>query len=83
MPVSGRSPGEGNDSPLQYPTLGKSHGQRSREDYSPCMRSQKRHDLATKQQQCRTKVFWFFFFIISYWSLGASQCCVRFYCTAE
>ena len=32
IPWSGRSPGEGNDSPLQYSCL----GQRSLEGYSPC-----------------------------------------------
>ena len=31
----GRHPGEGNDNPLQYSCLGKSHGQRSLVGYSP------------------------------------------------
>ena len=29
------APGAGNDNPLQYPCLAKSHGQRSLVDYSP------------------------------------------------
>ena len=32
---AGRSPGEGNDNPLQYFLPGKSHGQRSLGGYSP------------------------------------------------
>ena len=32
---SGPSPGEGNGNPLQYPLLGKFHGQRSLVGYSP------------------------------------------------
>ena len=35
IPGSGRSPGEGNDNPLQYSLAGKSHGQRSLAGYSP------------------------------------------------
>ena len=35
IPGSERSPGEGNDNPLQYSCLGKSHGQRSLAGYSP------------------------------------------------
>ena len=35
IPGSGRSPGEGNGDVLQYSCLGKSHGQRSLESYSP------------------------------------------------
>ena len=35
IPGSGRSPGEGNDNPLPYSCLGKSHGQRSLVGYSP------------------------------------------------
>ena len=34
IPGSGRSPTEGNDNPLQYSCLGKSHGQRSLVGYS-------------------------------------------------
>ena len=34
-PGYGRSPGEGNGNPLQYFLLGKFHGQRSLEGYSP------------------------------------------------
>ena len=39
IPGSGRSPGGGSDSPLQYSCLGESHGQRSLAGYSPCMLS--------------------------------------------
>ena len=35
MPGSGKSPGEGNGTPLQYPCLEKSHGWRSLLGYSP------------------------------------------------
>ena len=35
IPVSERSPGEGNGNPLQYPCLEKSHGWRSLVGYSP------------------------------------------------
>ena len=35
IPGLGRSPGGGNDNPLQYSFLGKSHGQRSLVGYSP------------------------------------------------
>ena len=35
IPGSGRSPGEGNDNPLQYFSPGKSHGQSSLAGYSP------------------------------------------------
>ena len=35
IPEPGRSPGEGNGNPLQYPCLGKSHGQRNLASYSP------------------------------------------------
>ena len=34
IPEWGRSPGEGNDKPLQYSCLEKSHGQRSLVSYS-------------------------------------------------
>ena len=34
IPGWGRSPGEGNDKPLQYSCLEKSHGQRSLVSYS-------------------------------------------------
>ena len=34
IPGLGRSPGEGNDNPLQYTWPGKSHGQRSLAGYS-------------------------------------------------
>ena len=35
IPGLGKSPGEGNGNPLQYPCLEKSHGQRSLGGYSP------------------------------------------------
>ena len=35
IPGSGRSPGEGNNNPLQYSCLGEFHGQRSLAGYSP------------------------------------------------
>ena len=35
IPGSGRSPGEGNDNPLQYSCLENPHGQRSLVGYSP------------------------------------------------
>ena len=35
IPGSGRSPGERNGFPVQYPCLGNPHGQRSLEGYSP------------------------------------------------
>ena len=35
IPEPGRSPGEGNGNPLQYPCLGKSHGQRNLAHYTP------------------------------------------------
>ena len=35
IPGSGRPPGEGNDNPVQYSCLGKSHGQKSLAGYSP------------------------------------------------
>ena len=47
---SGRSPGEGNGNPLQYPCLGKSHGQRSLGGYSPWGCKRVGHYLATQQQ---------------------------------
>ena len=37
---AGRSPGEGNDNPLQYFLPGKSHGQRSLVSYSPLGRKE-------------------------------------------
>ena len=36
IPGSGRSPGEGNGSPLQYSSLENRQGQRSLAGYSPC-----------------------------------------------
>ena len=52
IPVSGRSPGEGNGiiSKKELFLPGKSHGQRSLVGYSPCG-CRVRHDLVTKQQQ--------------------------------
>ena len=46
-PGSGRSPGVGNGTPIQYSCLGKSHGQRSLVGLQS-MGSKKRHDLETK-----------------------------------
>ena len=40
IPGSGRSPGRGNDSPLQYSCLENPHGQRSLAGYSPWGRKQ-------------------------------------------
>ena len=40
IPGSGRSAGEGNENPLQYCCLEKSHGQRSLVGYSPCGRKE-------------------------------------------
>ena len=48
IPGYGRSPGEGNGSPLQYFCQGKSHGHRSLVGYSPWDCKRVRHDLATK-----------------------------------
>ena len=48
IPGSGRSPGEGNGNPFQYPCLGKSHGQRSLQSIEL---QRVRYDLETKQQQ--------------------------------
>ena len=50
IPGSGRSPGEGNDNPLQNSCLGKSQVQRSLVGYSPWGGKRVRHDLATEQQ---------------------------------
>ena len=58
IPGLGRSPGEGNDNPLQYFLPGKSHGQRSLVGYSPWRHRRVRHNLATKQQQQGTS--WYF-----------------------
>ena len=44
IPRSGRSPGEGNDNPLQDSCLGKSHGQRSLAGCSPWGRKRVGHD---------------------------------------
>ena len=46
IPGSGRSPGKGNGTLVFL--LGKSHGQRSLEGYSPWGHKRVRHDLATK-----------------------------------
>ena len=45
-----RSPGGGNGNPFQHSCLGKSHGQKEPGGLQ-FMGLQKRHDLATKQQQ--------------------------------
>ena len=52
IPVSAKSPGEGNDNLLQYSCLENSHGQRSLAGYRPWRHKRVRHDLATTQQQC-------------------------------
>ena len=49
IPGSGRSPGKGNDNPLQD-LPGKFHEQRSLGDYSPWGHKKVRHDLITKKQ---------------------------------
>ena len=51
IPDSGRSPGGGHSTPLQYSCLG-THGQRSLMGYNPWDRKRVGHDLETKQQQC-------------------------------
>ena len=51
IPGSGRAPGEGNGNPLQCFLLGKSHGQRSLEEYSPYSCKRVGHDIGLKQQQ--------------------------------
>ena len=51
IPGSGRSPGEGNGSPLQYSCLEKSHRPRGLVGYSSWGRQRVGHDLATKQQR--------------------------------
>ena len=50
IPGSGRSPGVGNDSPLQYSCLGNPMD-RSLAGYSPWGCKRGRHHLSTKQQQ--------------------------------
>ena len=50
IPRLGRSPGEGNDNPLQLFLPRKSHRQRSLAGYSPWGQKRVRHDLATKQK---------------------------------
>ena len=47
IPGSGRSPGVGSGNPLQYSSPGKSHAQRSLEDYSYGV-AKVRHDLVSK-----------------------------------
>ena len=48
-----RTPGGRSGNPLQYSCLGKSHGQKEPGGLQ-FMGLQKRHDLATKQQQAKT-----------------------------
>ena len=51
IPESGRSPREGNGNPLRYPCLGNPMDRRA---WQVTVHGwQKRHDLATKQQQQR------------------------------
>ena len=47
IPGSGRSPGEGNDDPIQCPCLEKSHGQKRLVGASPWGRKGVGHDLGT------------------------------------
>ena len=54
IPRLGRSPGEGNDNPLQLFLPRKSCRQRSLAGYSPWGYKRVRHDLATKQKMKRT-----------------------------
>ena len=49
IPGPGRSPGEGNDNPLQYSCL-RNHMDRSLEGYSPWGHKSVGRGLATKQQ---------------------------------
>ena len=55
IPGLGRFPWRRNWQPIPVFLPGKSHGQRSLADYSPCGRKRARHDLATKQQQIQVK----------------------------
>ena len=48
---SGRSPGEGNDNPLQYSCLENPHGQRSLVGYSPWGHKELDTIEVTEQQQ--------------------------------
>ena len=48
IPGSGRASGEGNGNPLQCFLLGKPHGQRSLEEYSPYSCKRVGHDIRTK-----------------------------------
>ena len=50
IPGLGRSPGGGNDNPLQYSYLENPHGQRSLVGYSPWVHKRVGNDLSTKQQ---------------------------------
>ena len=57
MPESGRSPGVGNGSPLQYSCLGESHGQRRLVGYDPwgCKESEGLKQLSTHGKVGRTQ----------------------------
>ena len=50
IPGSGRSPGEGNGTLLQYSCVGNCHGHRSLAGYSSWNHNRVKRDLATKQQ---------------------------------
>ena len=51
IPGSGRSPGEGNDNPLQYFCLGNTMDKRTLGRLQPMELQRIRHDLAFQQQQ--------------------------------
>ena len=53
IPGLGRSPGRGNDKPLQYSCLGESYGQRSLAGYKPvgCQESDMTEDTCTHFQK--------------------------------
>ena len=51
IPGSGRSPGEGNDNPLQYFCLGNTMDKRTPGRLQPMELQRIRHDLAFQQQQ--------------------------------
>ena len=56
-PWSGRFPRDGNGTPLQYSSPGRSHGQKSLAGYSPWDHKRAGHDLAAKEQQRLTVLF--------------------------
>ena len=62
IPGLGRPPGGGKGNPLQYSCLGKSHGQRSLEGYSPWGR-RVRCDLATEHTHTDVRTPWEYSFL--------------------